>query len=140
MSRRFGENGRGGSDEQSTDQTEHPGRFADGQVRTLQRRLKQWRALHGPAKEVFFAQVHHPGRLCASDFTHCTELGVTIRVRDLEVRITFPARRGVGAAAGSVRLVARSETNRWRRQVRPAHDDAGVRAEPARDPSRQVSC
>src|ERR1022692_4408691 len=55
-----------------------PGRFADGQLRTLQRRCREWRALEGPAKEVFFAQVHHPGRLCASDFTHCTELGVTI--------------------------------------------------------------
>src|SRR6185437_7827475 len=32
----------------------------------------------GPAKEVFFAQVHYPGRLGASDFTHCTDLGVTI--------------------------------------------------------------
>jgi hypothetical protein len=29
-------------------------------------------------KEVFFAQVHHPGRLAASDFTHMTELGVTL--------------------------------------------------------------
>jgi hypothetical protein len=56
----------------------HPGRFADGQLRTLQRRLKRWRAECGPAREVFFAQVHHPGRLAASDFTHCTELGVTI--------------------------------------------------------------
>lgn len=55
-----------------------PGRFSDKQLRTLQRRVKRWRALQGPAKEVFFAQVHHPGRLCASDFTHCTDLGVTI--------------------------------------------------------------
>ena len=54
------------------------GRFADGQLRTLQRRVKEWRALHGSPKEVFFAQVHHPGRLAASDFTHCTNLGVTI--------------------------------------------------------------
>jgi hypothetical protein len=59
-------------------QRRFPGRFADGQLRTLQRRLKQWRALEGPAKEVFFAQVHQPGRLCASDFTHCSELQVTI--------------------------------------------------------------
>lgn len=56
----------------------HPGRFADGQLRTLQRRVKRWRAECGPAREVFFAQVHTPGRLAASDFTHCTELGVTI--------------------------------------------------------------
>jgi hypothetical protein len=55
-----------------------PGRFADGQLRSLQRRVKRWRAEQGPAKEVFFAQVHHPGRLSASDFTHCTSLGVTI--------------------------------------------------------------
>ena len=40
--------------------------------------LKRWRALEGPPKEVFFAQDHEPGRLCASDFTHMTELGVTI--------------------------------------------------------------
>src|SRR5882724_574851 len=59
-------------------QRRFPGRFADGQLRVLQRRVKQWRALQGPAKEVFFAQVHHPGRLCASDFTHCTELRVTV--------------------------------------------------------------
>ena len=59
-------------------QRRFPGRFADGQLRTLQRRCREWRALEGPAKEVFFAQVHYPGRLCASDFTHCTELGVTI--------------------------------------------------------------
>ncbi len=59
-------------------QRRFPGRFADGQLRSLQRRVKTWRAEGGPAKEVFFAQVHHPGRLAASDFTHCTELGVTI--------------------------------------------------------------
>jgi uncharacterized tellurite resistance protein B-like protein len=55
-----------------------PGRFPDGQVRTLQRRIKQWRATEGPAREVFFAQEHQPGELCESDFTHCRELGVTI--------------------------------------------------------------
>ena len=59
-------------------QAQYPGRFADGQVRTLQRRIKQWRAVQGPAKEVFFTQVHEPGRLGASDFTHCSDLGITI--------------------------------------------------------------
>ena len=59
-------------------QRNHPGRFADGQPRTLQRRIKRWRALEGPAREVFFAQVHRPGRLGASDFTRCGELRVTI--------------------------------------------------------------
>src|SRR5512147_2783502 len=59
-------------------QRRFPGRFPDGQLRTLQRRLKHWRATEGPPKEVFFAQTHEPGRLCASDFTHMAELGVTI--------------------------------------------------------------
>jgi hypothetical protein len=60
-------------------QRRYSGQFADGQVRTLQRRVKSWRATEGPAKEVFFAQQHPPGRLGASDFTHMEELGVTIQ-------------------------------------------------------------
>ena len=59
-------------------QREYPGRFQDGQLRTLQRRVKVWRALKGPAKEVFFEQVHHPGRLSQSDFTHMSDLEITI--------------------------------------------------------------
>jgi transposase len=60
-------------------QREHPGRFADGQLRTLQRRVKGWRATEGPPKEVYFAQVHEPGKLCASDFTCMNALAVTIQ-------------------------------------------------------------
>ncbi len=60
-------------------QRQDPGRFQDGQLRTLQRRVKVWRATAGPAREVFFAQQHPPGRLGASDFTHMEELGVTIQ-------------------------------------------------------------
>lgn len=59
-------------------QREHPGKYQDGQLRTLQRRVKTWRALEGPAKEVFFPQVYKPGQLSESDFTHMTSLGVTI--------------------------------------------------------------
>ena len=59
-------------------QREYPGRFSDGQIRTLQRRVKLWRVTEGPAREVYFGQVHVPGRLCASDFTHMTELGITL--------------------------------------------------------------
>jgi hypothetical protein len=60
-------------------QRRYPGRFADGQIRTLQRRVKAWRALEGPPKEVFFPQVHRPGELCQSDFTFMGSLGVTIQ-------------------------------------------------------------
>lgn len=60
-------------------QRRYPGRFSDGQLRTLQRRLKVWRAMKGPSKEVYFPQEHHPGELCQSDFTHMGHLGVTIQ-------------------------------------------------------------
>jgi transposase len=56
----------------------HPGVFQDGQLRTLQRRIKVWRATEGPGKEVYFDQVHEPGRLCQSDFTHMDKLRITI--------------------------------------------------------------
>ncbi|MBV8114821.1 MAG: IS21 family transposase [Silvibacterium sp.] len=59
-------------------QREHPDRFADGQLRTLQRRVKHWRATEGPAQEVYFTQEHRAGELCESDFTHVTELGIRI--------------------------------------------------------------
>ena len=59
-------------------QRKTPGKYQDGQLRTLQRRVKQWRALEGPAKEVFFDQRHEPGTLGQSDFTHMTDLGITI--------------------------------------------------------------
>ncbi len=59
-------------------QRTYPGRYADGQLRTLQRKLKRWRATEGPAREVMFEQEHKPGVLCASDFTHMSDLGVTL--------------------------------------------------------------
>lgn len=59
-------------------QRRDPGRYSDGQLRTFQRRMKQWRATEGPAKEVYFGQSHYPGQLCASDFTHLSSLGITI--------------------------------------------------------------
>jgi hypothetical protein len=60
-------------------QRTEPGRYADGQLRTLQRRVKIWKALEGPAKEVFFPQQHHPGQRSQSDFTDMSGLGVTIQ-------------------------------------------------------------
>jgi hypothetical protein len=59
-------------------QREYPGKFADGQLRTLQRKIKIWKALEGPGKEVFFPQVHKPGQLSESDFTDMSKLSITI--------------------------------------------------------------
>jgi Mu transposase, C-terminal domain len=58
--------------------TRYPEQFHPGQARTLQRRFRDWRAQHGPEPEVFFEQVAVPGREAAIDFTHGTDLGVTI--------------------------------------------------------------
>src|SRR6202166_4430183 len=58
--------------------TRYPDQFHPGQARTLQRRFRDWRAQHGPEPEVFFEQVAVPGREAAIDFTHGTDLGVTI--------------------------------------------------------------
>lgn len=56
----------------------HPGDFDASVLRTLQRRIRQWRALHGAEREVFFAQAHPPGRLGLSDFTVADTLGVEL--------------------------------------------------------------
>ncbi|MBI5516893.1 MAG: IS21 family transposase [Deltaproteobacteria bacterium] len=58
--------------------THHKDRFHGGHLRSLQRRIRAWRALEGPGRDVTFAQVHPPGREAAFDFTHATELGVTV--------------------------------------------------------------
>lgn len=60
-------------------QRRYPGTWSNGQLRTLQRRVKIYKATEGPAKEVFFTQVHRPGELGEFDFTHMEEIGVTIQ-------------------------------------------------------------
>jgi hypothetical protein len=53
-------------------------RFTEGQLRTLQRKVRRWRAERGPEKEVMFPQEHRPGEYGQSDFTSMNELGITI--------------------------------------------------------------
>ncbi|KQQ86238.1 hypothetical protein ASF65_06950 [Aureimonas sp. Leaf324] len=55
----------------------HPD-LSPGVRRTLERRIRAWRAVHGPEQEVIFRQTHEPGRLGLSDFTDMSGLGVTI--------------------------------------------------------------
>ncbi len=66
-------------------QRRHGNGYGPGQLRTLQRRVHEWRAHHGPGKEVMFEQRHEPGREGAFDFTDCNELGV----RRSPVRLSF---------------------------------------------------
>ena len=56
----------------------HPGWFGRSHLRTLQKRMRDWRALNGPDSEVYFEQEHPPGREAQMDFTHCDSLEATI--------------------------------------------------------------
>ena len=55
----------------------HP-ELGPGVRRTLERRVRQWRAMHGPEREIVFRQTHPPGQLGLSDFTDASGLGVRI--------------------------------------------------------------
>ena len=60
-------------------QDRFPDEYEPGQLRTLQRRIRQWRGLAGPDKEVFFPQAHRAGEAMQTDFTWASKLGVTIQ-------------------------------------------------------------
>ncbi len=57
---------------------ERPGKYQEGQLRTLQRRIADWRALHREQAAVL-EQVHYPGEVLQTDGVWLTELGVTIQ-------------------------------------------------------------
>ena len=57
----------------------HPLAFPDDRIRrTLERRVRQWRALSGPERDIIFRQTPEPGYMAQSDFTHADELQVMI--------------------------------------------------------------
>ena len=58
--------------------------IAAGQLRTFQRRVRQWRLEHGPDPEVIFAQEHRPGEVMQVDWTHAKELKVSIAGQPLD--------------------------------------------------------
>jgi hypothetical protein len=58
-----------------------------GVRRTIERRVRAWRALNGPDRDVIFRQQHPPGRLGLSDFTDMRDLGVSIAGLPLDHRL-----------------------------------------------------
>lgn len=60
-------------------QRRHPGRFADGLLRTLQRWVKDWRERHGKTPELFFPQDHVPGERIQLDWFEAKSLGITVQ-------------------------------------------------------------
>lgn len=67
-------------------QRRHP-ELASGVRRTMERRIRAWRALHGAEQEVIFRQVHEPGRMGLSDFTDMADLVVTVAGMLLDHRL-----------------------------------------------------
>lgn len=55
-----------------------PDQYPDTLLRTMQRRVKKWRALYGHDQEVIFRQTHTPGLQGLSDFTHLKDVKITI--------------------------------------------------------------
>jgi transposase InsO family protein len=55
--------------------------------RTLERRIRMWRALAGPEQDVMFRQEHPPGLMGLSDFTDTRVLGVTVAGHVLDHRL-----------------------------------------------------
>jgi DNA-binding XRE family transcriptional regulator len=64
-------------------QETYPGKYPQV-LRTLQRRVQTWKALHGPSPEVMFPLRHEPGMMGLSDFTQLKEITVTIAGQPLE--------------------------------------------------------
>jgi hypothetical protein len=61
----------------------HP-ELGTGIRRTLERRIRSWRAIHGEEQEIIFRQLQEPGRLGLSDFTDMGSLCVSIAGRPLD--------------------------------------------------------
>lgn len=55
-----------------------PTPFDHSHLRTLQRRVKKWRAKYGPDQEVIFLQKHTPGDMGISDYTWMNKLNITL--------------------------------------------------------------
>jgi len=60
-------------------QQENPDQYLDPLLRTLQRRVRKWRAVSGPEKEIIFRQNYPPGWQGMSDFSNANSLGITIQ-------------------------------------------------------------
>lgn len=63
----------------------HPD-LGTGARRTLERRIRRWRALHGE-EEVVFRQAHESGRMGLSDFTDMADLAVIVAGALLDHRL-----------------------------------------------------
>jgi hypothetical protein len=94
----------------------HP-EISSGVRRTLERRMRAWRALAGPERDVIFRQEHEPGRLGLSDFTDTSALGIAIvgvalAHRLYHFRLAFSGFEHAHVVLGGIVLDSLSESQR----------------------------
>ena len=89
----------------------HP-EIGAGIRRTLERRMRAWRALAGPERDVIFRQEHPPGRLGLSDFTDMGALGVTIA--GVAARVIGSITSGWHSRASSMPMSCSAARASWR--------------------------
>ena len=90
-----------------------PGQYGQDVLRTLQRRVKHWKAVYGPEKDVMFRQVPQPGRQGLSDFTQLAFVitigGKPFRHLLYQFRLAFSGWRFVMAIQGGESYAALAE-------------------------------
>ena len=70
-----------------------PGKFAMGQRRSFERRVRAWKRRHGTERELFFTQDHRPGERLQLDWMHCEKLEIELeggRFDHLLVHVVLP--------------------------------------------------
>jgi hypothetical protein len=67
-------------------QRRHP-HLAPGVRRTVERRVRAWRATHGAEQDIIFRQQHQPGQMGLSDFTEMADLNVHVAGLPLDHRL-----------------------------------------------------
>jgi hypothetical protein len=95
-------------------QQQYPGKYGRSVLRTLQRRVQQWRATVGPAKEVMFELAHRVGEMGLSDFTHFKQVEITIEGKPFEhllyhYRLAYSGWQYVQVIQGGESFIALSE-------------------------------
>jgi hypothetical protein len=94
-------------------QDTHPGEYSQV-LRTLQRRVQAWKALHGPSPEVMFELRHEPSMMGISDFTELKGITVTIGGKPFEhllyhYRLTYSGWQYAKIIQGGESFIALSE-------------------------------
>ena len=95
-------------------QEKYPEKYSQSKLRTLQKRVSEWKAAHGEGKEVMFAQEHQPGEMGLSDFTHFKQATITIGGQAFEhllyhYRLAYSGWQYVQIVKGGESFIALSE-------------------------------